>query len=67
VKVAWQKRNQGPHEANRQEFQAQLEGDKTTAQQGSTPATGGEMSRRAKVARRKVIVIGRNCTRDKIE
>jgi hypothetical protein len=67
AKVARQKLNEGPYEANRREFQAQLEGVKTTAQQGSTPATDGEMTRPAKVVRRKEIVIGRNRTRDKIE
>jgi hypothetical protein len=67
AKVAWQKLNDGPYEANRREFQAQLEGVKTTAQRRSIPATGGEMNRREKVTRRKEIAIGRNYTRDKIE
>jgi hypothetical protein len=67
AKVARQKLNQDPYEANRREFQAQLEGVKTTVERGSTPATGGEMTRRAKVARRTEIIIGRNGTRDEIE
>jgi hypothetical protein len=50
AKVARQKLNEGPYEASRREFQAQLEGVKTTAQQGSTPATSREMTRCAKVA-----------------
>jgi hypothetical protein len=67
AKVARHKLNEGPYEANRRQFQAQLEGVKTTAQRRSKPATGGEMTRRAKVARRKEIAIGRNHTRDNIE
>jgi uncharacterized protein with PIN domain len=67
AKVAWQKLTEGSYEANRREFQAQLEGVKTTAQRGSIPATGGQMTRRAKVAQRNDIAIGRNHTRDKIE
>jgi hypothetical protein len=66
-KVTQHKLNEGPYESNRREFQAQLEGVKTTAQRGSTPATGGEMTRCAEMARRKELAIGRNHTRDKIE
>jgi hypothetical protein len=67
AQVARQKLNEEPYEANRRQFQAQLEGVKTTAQRESIPAASGEMTRRAKVARGKEIAIGRNHTRDKIE
>jgi hypothetical protein len=67
VNVAQQKLNEECYEANRREFQAQQEGVNTTAQRGSTPATGREVTCCAKMARRKEIAIGRNRTRDKIE
>jgi hypothetical protein len=70
-----QKLNEGPYEANIRELQAQLEGIKTTAQRGSTPAIGGEKARREGMARCKghnhkgrSIEQGRqeNLTRDKV-
>jgi hypothetical protein len=48
--VARQKLNEEPYEANRREFQAQLEGAKTTAQRGSTSATDGEKARHSGMA-----------------
>jgi hypothetical protein len=49
--VARQELNEGPYEASRREFQAQLEGVKTTAQRGSTAAAGGDKARRSGRAR----------------